>query len=83
MNGEIAIVQVIEYYDLNSIVGRLRLFLALLHLSTANVSGTVCLTPIGHLEVVQDLRELVIASLDILDALVPMHQLKIIHGDLR
>jgi serine/threonine protein kinase len=44
---------------------------------------TVCLTPVGYPEVPKGLKELVRALLDILDALVPMHQLKIMHRDLR
>ncbi len=41
------------------------------------------MTPLGYPEVPKDLKELVRALLNILDALVPMHQLKIMHRDLR
>jgi hypothetical protein len=158
--GGKATVQMVEHYDLGSLVGRLRLFLAMLNLSTlfrplvdkvkrrfvrpeygvlkkengveiqlgtVNVikkypsemptslvhavidhlklvhslmssrsvpnviqlvrsnmkKKTVCLTPVGYPEVPKDLKELVRALLDILDALVSMHQLKIVHRDLR
>jgi hypothetical protein len=43
----------------------------------------VTLAPLGYPEVPKDLKELVRALLDILDALVPMHQLRIVHRDLR